>query len=396
MRKVKDKCLYGFTYGMSSISVIVFILILSFVFKNGFASLSWDLLTTHYWSDNYVGTLLKEGGHYQKNENLAHEAVWSERWGIGFIDVMHHDENQILVEAVHEESPFQVFQSQTNDTLIEVKPGLIAERMLGIKDDGDTAYLGRVTGQNANDLVQSLEEIKTLENVYFKTLGGGIKGSLHTTLLLIIITLLIMVPLGIGAAIYLHEYLKPSKTQRILRSMIEMLSGVPSIIYSLVGISLLFPLTKLAGASTTSILLGAMTLSMMLLPLMIRSSEEALMLVPQGLKEASLSLGASKTQTIFKVVLPYSYKYILNGILLCIARIIGESAALIYTMGTFVNDQPTILSQGTSLALHIYQIMSGETPNFTLACAIAIVILMIIFLLQVSVKMISYHQKKGA
>ena len=209
------------------------------------------------------------------------------------------------------------------------------------------------------------------------------------------ISLLIALPLGIGAAIYLHEYAAKNKITSGIRSAIEMLTGVPSIIFGLMGVAVLFPLTKLAGADTTNVLLGSLTMAIILLPIIIRSCEEALAIVPQTLRDASLSLGANQSQTIFKIVLPCAVPGILSGVLLSIGRVIGESAALIYTMGTYVNDSPTLLSQGTSLAVHIYNIMSSEQPNFELACAISIVILVFVFMLNLLVKLMSRRFNKA-
>ena len=158
--------------------------------------------------------------------------------------------------------------------------------------------------------------------------------------------------------------------------------------------------SNLQGAATlvgdtTSILLGGLTMSIILLPTIIRSTEEALLVVPQHLRDASLSVGANQSQTIFKIVLPCAVPGILTGVLLGIGRVIGESAALIYTMGTFINDSPTLLSQGTSLAVQIWSIMSGEQPNYELACAISIIILFFVLILNFAVKIISKRFSKA-
>ena len=113
------------------------------------------------------------------------------------------------------------------------------------------------------------------------------------------------------------------------------------------------------------------------------------------MRNASLSVGANQAQTIFKVVLPSAVPGILTGVLLSIGRVIGESAALIYTMGTYVNDTPTLMSQGTSLAVHIYNIMSSEQPNFELASAISIVILVFVLILNICVKLLSKKLNKS-
>ncbi len=140
-----------------------------------------------------------------------------------------------------------------------------------------------------------------------------------------------------------------------------------------------------------SILLGGLTLTVMLLPIVIRQTEESLIVVPNGLRNASLSLGATETQTIFKVILPSAIPGIISSVLLSVSRVIAESAALIYTMGTAVVDNPKILEPATSLAVQIWSAMSGEQPNFELASAISIVILVLVLGLNIFVKIITSH-----
>lgn len=132
----------------------------------------------------------------------------------------------------------------------------------------------------------------------------------------------------------------------------------------------------------------------MLLPVVIRQTEEALITVPDSLRMGSLALGATKTQTIFRVVLPNALPGILSAALLSVSRVIGESAALIYTMGTAVSDNPTWTGSGTSLALQIWSVMSGEQPNFALASAISILILVVVLALNITVRVISKQLNK--
>lgn len=179
-----------------------------------------------------------------------------------------------------------------------------------------------------------------------------------------------------------------------MRSSIELLAGVPSIIFGLMGVSVLFPITKAVGINTVSVLLGGLTMAVMLLPLIIRQTEESLKVVPDGLRFASLSLGATQTQTIFKVILPSALPGIITATLLSISRIIGESAALIYTMGTFINDAPRIDQGATTLAVQIWSLMSGEQPNFELSSTISIIILVMVLILNLSVKFITYRLNK--
>ena len=160
------------------------------------------------------------------------------------------------------------------------------------------------------------------------------------------------------------------------------------------GVLVLFPITSAFGATGTSILLGGLTMSVVLMPIIIRTTEESLKVVPQSFRDASLSLGANTSQTILKIVLPSAMPGILTATLLGIGRIIGESAALIYTMGTFTSDNPSLLSGGTSLAVQIWSIMSGEQPNFQLASAISLIILLIVLIMNFSVKLIAKRLQK--
>lgn len=179
-----------------------------------------------------------------------------------------------------------------------------------------------------------------------------------------------------------------------LRSSIELLSGVPSVVFGLMGMTMLFNVTKLMGITGQSTMLGALTLAVILLPVIIRQTEEALINVPDGYRMASLSMGATQFQTIYKIIIPNALPGILSATLLSISRIIGESAALIFTMGTAITDNPAWNARGTSLAVHIFTVMSGEQPNFELASAISIVILFIVLILNISVKYLTYRMTR--
>lgn len=139
---------------------------------------------------------------------------------------------------------------------------------------------------------------------------------------------------------------------------------------------------------------GALTLTIMLLPTIIKTVQESLKVIPDGFRSASLALGASKTQTIFKVILPNSIGGILTAIVLSIGRIIGESASLIFALGTVIKDKISLIGNGTSLAVHIWVLMGGEKPNFEASCAIAIVILLIVLLLSLTIKILERKLNK--
>ncbi len=401
-RKITDSILNGLTYLSSGLAVFVLLALFTFVFSKGSSLLSFDLLFDDYWSTNVVVApeVATTSQAYPRPEDLSEEIAWSEEWGIGFVDATNNaKEDLILVEYI---DPASVFANMLNTTAGENlgKPytlsiGIEVHKIDFVTERNPYAFGGSMAKDTAQSLVDKLEDAQSVTSVFAKTSGGGIRGSLIATMYLIVISLLISLPIGIASAIYLNEVASKNKLNSLIRSGIETLTGVPSIVYGLMGVSVIFPITAFFGATTTNVLLGGITLSIILLPTIIRSTEEALIVVPKGLKDASLSLGASEVQTIFKITLPSAIPGILTGVLLSIGRIIGESAALIYTMGTFINDTPGLLTQGTSLAVQIWSVMAGEQPNFELACAISIIILSIVLILNITIKLISKKLSKA-
>ena len=198
----------------------------------------------------------------------------------------------------------------------------------------------------------------------------GILGNIINTLYIVVITLLIATPIGVGSAVYLNEYAKPGKIVRLIVFTTETLSGIPSIVYGLFG--MLFFVTALHWG--LSLLSGAFTLVIMILPLIMRTAEEALKSVPDSYREASFGLGAGKLRTIFTIVLPSAVPGILAGVILAIGRVIGETAALIYTAGTVAEVPKNLMGSGRTLALHMY-VLSGEGLHMNQASATAVVIL---------------------
>ena len=194
------------------------------------------------------------------------------------------------------------------------------------------------------------------------------------TLIMTVLSLVLAVPLGIFAAIYLVEYAKKgSKLVKIIRITTETLQGIPSIIFGLFG--LLFFSTALHWGY--SLLAGAMTLVIMILPLIIRTTEEALMGVPDAYREASLGLGAGKLRTVFKVVLPSAIPGILSGVVLATGRIVGETAALIYTAGSVAKVPSSLMGSGRTLAVHMY-VLASEGLYMKQAYATAVILVVIV------------------
>lgn len=198
--------------------------------------------------------------------------------------------------------------------------------------------------------------------------------SIINTLLMTALTLLVAVPLGVFAAIYLVEYAKNgSRLIAIVRVMAETLTGIPSIIYGLFGMLFFVGYCKW----DYSLLSGAMTLAIMVLPVIMRTTEEALMAVPKSFREGSFGLGAGKLRTVFVIVLPSAVPGILSGIILATGRIVGETAALIYTAGTMAKIPSNIFSSARTLSVHMYR-LSNEGLHTDAAFATAVVLLLMV------------------
>lgn len=201
--------------------------------------------------------------------------------------------------------------------------------------------------------------------------------SIINTLLLTGLALIIATPLGIFAAIYMVEYAKAgNKIVGIVRVTAETLSGIPSIVYGLFGM-LFFVSTCKFGYSLLS---GALTVAIMVLPTIMRTTEEALLAVPKNFREGSFGLGAGKLRTVFKVVLPSAVPGILSGIILATGRIVGETAALIYTAGTVAKVPENVFSSVRTLSVHMYN-LSKEGLNIDQAYATAVVLLVLVILI---------------
>jgi len=193
------------------------------------------------------------------------------------------------------------------------------------------------------------------------------------TFYLIIIALSIATPIGIGSAIFLTEYTKTnSRFVQVIRVAVETLAGVPSIVYGIFG----YLVFVIALGFRYSIIGGGITVSVMILPLIVRSVEESLLAVPRSLREGSFALGASKVRTIFSVVLPCAASGIVTSLILATGRIMAESAVLLLTIGMVVNRVPQdFTSPGTSLALNVFYFGSHGYPNQAAATGVVLLVL---------------------
>lgn len=224
-------------------------------------------------------------------------------------------------------------------------------------------------------LINGIPHIKPeLFALKYTSENGSLLPALINTIIMTALSLIIAVPFGIFSAIFLVEYAKRgNKFINVIRITTETLSGIPSIVYGLFG--MLFFVTTLKWGY--SLLAGAFTLSIMILPLIMRTTEEALKAVPDSYREGSFGLGAGKLRTVFRIVLPSAVPGILAGVILAVGRIVGETAALIYTAGTVADIPDGVMGSGRTLAVHMYS-MSREGLHMDQAYATAVVLLVLV------------------
>ena len=224
-------------------------------------------------------------------------------------------------------------------------------------------------------LVHGVPYIKpSLFSFTYTSDNASLMPALVNTVTMTLLSLVVAVPLGIFAAIFLVEYAKRgNRFMGIIRLTTETLSGIPSIVYGLFG--MLFFVNTLDWGF--SLLAGAFTLAIMILPLIMRTTEEALKAVPDTFREGSFGLGAGKLRTVFRIVLPSAIPGILAGVILAIGRIVGETAALMYTAGTVANIPSSVMGSGRTLAVHMYNLAS-EGLYMDQAYATAVVLLLLV------------------
>ncbi|MBS7007887.1 phosphate ABC transporter permease PstA [Anaerostipes sp.] len=232
---------------------------------------------------------------------------------------------------------------------------------------------------------------KDLFSLKYTSTNVSLFPAMINTVSMTVLALLLAVPLGIFSAIYLVEYArKGNKFVGIVRITAETLSGIPSIVYGLFG--MLFFVTTLKWG--LSILSGAATLAIMILPAVMRTSEEALKSVPDSFREGSFGLGAGKLRTVFKIVLPSAVPGILSGVILAVGRIVGETAALMYTAGTVAEIPSNVMGSGRTLSVHMYA-LSSEGLHINQSYATAVVLLLVVILINAVSTFIAKRITKG-
>lgn len=269
--------------------------------------------------------------------------------------------------------------------LMHLSAGIIVALLLGV--------IGYILYRGVMNI--SWEFLSTKPSLVRDTIG--ILPNILNTVYIILMTLVIVLPLGVGAAIYLNEYATNKKIVRIIELATETLSGIPSIIYGLVGMLVFVQFFSLG----TSLLAGSLTLVIMTLPTIIRTTQESLKTVPNGYREGSLALGAGKWYMIRTVVLPSAIDGVVTGCILAIGRIVGESAALLFTAG-MANEilgigeaiKPGNAGSTLTVALYMYAKERGE---FDVAFAIATILLILTFAINMLAKFTAkkLKQKRG-
>ncbi|MDR1082667.1 MAG: phosphate ABC transporter permease PstA [Coriobacteriales bacterium] len=225
----------------------------------------------------------------------------------------------------------------------------------------------------------------------YNSVNVSLTPALINTILMVLVSLAMATPLGLFAAIYLVEYTKRgNRLVKVIRLMAETLSGIPSIVYGLFGM-LLFVTTFRWGLS---LMAGACTLAIMVLPVIMRTSEEALKAVPDSYREGSFGLGAGRLRTVFKVIVPSAMPGILAGIILSIGRVVGETAALMFTAGTVAEVPTSAFDSTRTLAVHMY-VLASEGLHLNEAYATAVVLLVIVVLINTASAALARKMTKG-
>jgi phosphate transport system permease protein len=382
IRKIKD----GFRKSITWFSAACALALLTAIFVNiaqgGASLLSWDLLTSDYASATYTYQSTATRSAYA-DPGLANVS-YSSAWGVGFDDeTSFTGESVVSIVYLAPSSPIGKLDN-------EVKVGTYFTKAF-LNDSAGVTVIA-LARDGASGVRDAFEKGESLTSFSISTKGGGIRGSLLSTLLVIAVSLLLSLPLGIGAAIY-FAYFAPKKSRivKILEKMIEVTSGIPSIVFGLIGVAVFIPLSSLfTGVNTGSLLSGCFTLVIILLPTIVKTAQEALDEVPKDYRTASLALGGSERQTLHKIILPTALPGLLSASVLAAGRIIGESAALVFAVGNVIGDTVSLAGKNDTLAVEIWSLLAGENPNYRLASAIALIILIVISLLSLSAKLLTY------
>lgn len=374
-RKIIDTLQKGFVYLCAGITVAILVVIMGFILYKGIPGIHAGFLTRQ-WDDKttfVVVTPMENEEAVKENNQVGTLGITLETADKGF-----------LVKKIEKNSPVK------EATNLKKAPYPVKEGDI-ITDINKTKLDGLTLEEGINLLNQADGELR----LKVRRPGGGILPMLVTTFYIIVLSLAIAAPIGISSAIYLNEYAKPGRILRLIRFAIQNLAGIPSIIYGLFGMLVFVRLLKMEY----SILAGSLTLSILLLPTIISTTEEALKEIPKAYRDSSYGLGATKIQTIGRIILPGALPGILVAVILSIGRIVGESAALIWTAGTVAQIPSALIGNkagGATLTTKMYWLIK-ETGNLESASSIAVVLLVLIIVLNLISKRITkvFLRKRG-
>lgn len=357
-QKRKDGLMRGCIYLSSAFTVFILIFIIGFIFIKGVPQINKHFLTANYENETVYVTAKTLPDAQQR------------------IDKKMIPEIGVFYETADDGESMKVTDFTSDSTAKKVE-----------NLNGDSVKISE------GDVISNVQKIDDSHvRMKLTKIGGGIKPMLVSTLLLIALSLLIAAPIGILSAIYLNEYAKAGKILMVIRFAIQNLSGIPSIIYGLFGMLVFVQMLNMRY----SIMAGALTISILLLPTMISTTEESLKAIPSGIRESSLGLGATKLQTTLKVVVPNALPGILVAVILSIGRIVGESAALLLTAGTVASIPRALTGEGAAaatLTIKAYTILK-ESGDVSASCAIGVVLIVLIILLNSASKAITVRFMK--
>lgn len=391
-RKIKDNILKGLIYFSAASTVGILGVILGFIIIKGLPGISIGFLTRDY-EDNttYVTAELND-------KTIGNDKADAHAARIG-ATLEFDEEYGLVITGIDKESPLkkavdgngEVYQAKKGDAITRIGDYRLGS-VLKELDASDSAA--------AAEFVQkALDEIEMQEgqSIRLKIVrpGGGIWPMAVTTVYMILLSLLISGPVGILSAVYLNEYGKPGRILTVIHFGIKNLAGIPSIIYGLFGSLFFVQICRMQY----SLLAGSLTVSIILLPTIISTTEETLKAIPKTYRESSLGLGATKLQTISRIIIPNALPGILVAVLLSIGRIVGESAALLLTAGTVAKIPQALFgtsASGATLTIKAYTLMKEEN-DLTTACAIGIVLLAIIIIINIISKLVTkrFLAKRG-
>jgi phosphate transport system permease protein len=369
-RKIKDWLVRLGVYISSAFTVLILAVIIGFIVINGVKGIDLHFLISDYEDKTTYVTA-----------DLLTDTSYTEEGYIGALGITleKNEEGQYYIKDMIKQSPVKEAVDGTG-AVYRLKKGDVITKIgdydLEQNKDADMKEIAEVF----NNIPGADVKLKVVR------VGGGILPMIITTVYMIFLSLIVAAPIGILSAVYLNEYAKPGKIIKVIRFAIENLAGIPSIIYGLFGSIFFVQICRFQY----SILAGALTISIMLLPVIISTTEEALKTIPMTYRESSLGLGATKLQTTLKIVLPNAIPGILVAVILSIGRVVGESAALLLTAGT-VAKVPTALfgngASGATLTIKAYTLMKEENDIQT-ACAIGVILLILVILINISSKVI--------